>query len=93
METSGTGSSLTRVERDELLTIWHDREVQLPGESFDPPESGWVSGVSRLITAPQEIRKVFSRSLGRTYAEGVRVDVQLEFTGESPMYWPLNGNG
>ena len=66
MKTSGTGSPLTRVERDELLTIWHNREVQLPGESFDPPVSGWVSGVSRLITAPQEIRKVFSRSLGRT---------------------------
>ena len=35
-------------------------------ESFGPPVSGWVSGVSRLVTAPHEIRKAFSLSLRRT---------------------------
>ena len=64
--TSGTGNPLTRVERDKLLELWHDREFQLLGGSFDPPVSGWVTGVSRLITAPQEFRRAFSRWLGRT---------------------------
>jgi hypothetical protein len=91
MKSFGTAVTIGRTERNKLLKFWDRRDLEIRGDTFDPPVSGWVSGFSKLITARKVIANKLSRSLGSTIARGVRAIVQITFPGEIHIYFPIDG--